>query len=158
MKWMITAIALIFVYSSETFACSCAGDPAVNRKNVEAALQDADVVFVGRIESTEPFSVDQNGHTYNYQRTQFYVVQSWKGDKSARVYTESVTGCCMCGIWFPEKGTYLVYASGPKPNGSYSTGICTRTKPIDDANEEIALLDELVAKGKQTSSPSRRIP
>jgi len=158
MKWIVTAVALIGLYSGETFACSCVGGPEVTRENVEAALKKADLVFVGRIESTEPFSADEHGHTYNYQRAQFYVVQSWKGEKSVRVYTEAITGCCMCGIWFPEKGTYLVYASGPKPNGSYSTGICTRTKLLEHATEEIALLDKLVAEGKQTSSPSPRIP
>jgi hypothetical protein len=147
MKWIVTAIVLIGMYSSAALACSCASggdEPA----DIAKARQEADLVFVGRIESKERFSVDEEDMKLDYERTQFYIVQSWKGEKAIRVYVQSTVTCCLCGFRFPEKGSFLVYAFGPDQNGYYSTSICVRTKPLEEATEEIAMLDAIVAEAK----------
>lgn len=158
MRWVVAAIVLIGMYSGGALACSCAheGD---DRAALAAALQEADLVFVGRIESKERFTVDEeDGFKMQYERTQFYVLQSWKGEKASRVYVESNVTCCLCGYVFPEEGSFLVYASGPNRNGYYSTSICRRTKPIEAAEKEIATLDEIVAEAKQTPGRKRTKP
>ena len=151
MKWVVAVIVLIGMYSSGALACSCAygGD---ERADVAEALDQADLVFVGRIESQEEFVLHENDMTHEYERTQFYVVQSWKGEKATRVYVESVVTCCMCGYRFPKTGSFLVYAYGPKPNGYYTTSICARTKPLAAAHDEIAMLNAIVVEAKPTSS------
>jgi hypothetical protein len=158
MRWVVAAIVLFSLYSSGALACSCAREED-GRAGVAQALQKADLVFVGRIESKEKYSVDEvDGVKLEYERTQFYVVQSWKGEKATRVYVESMITCCMCGYVFPETGSFLVYASGPNRDGYYSTSICRRTKPLREATQDIALLDEIVAQAKHTSSQGRPDP
>lgn len=158
MRWIVAAIVLISMYSGGALACSCAREED-DRAGVAKALERADLVFVGRIESKERFSVDdEEGYKLEYERTQFYVLQSWKGEKASRVYVESVVTCCMCGYVFPETGSFLVYASGPNSKGYYSTSICRRTQPLDAAKGEIALLDEIAAEARQTSGRARTTP
>ena len=158
MRWGVAVILLIGMYGSEALACSCAGGPEDKRAAVAEALEQAALVFVGRIESKERFAVEEQGYKYEYERTQFYVLQSWKGEKASRVYVESIMTCCMCGYSFPKTGSFLVYASEPNARGYYSTSICTRTKPLEAAAEEIAMLDEIVAEAKPTSSQGRTGP
>jgi hypothetical protein len=158
MRWIVAAILLIGMYGSGALACSCSGGPENDRAAVAKALTEAALVFVGRIESKEKYSVDEDGYKLEYERTQFYVVQSWKGEKASRVYVESMVTCCMCGYAFPETGSFLVYAYGPKANGYYSTSICHRTKPLEAATQEVGLLDEIVAAAQQTSDRARTKP
>jgi hypothetical protein len=151
MRWMVAAIVFMSLYGSGALACSC-GDIGDDRAAVAEAMEKADLVFIGRIESQEKFTLDEDDMKHDYERTQFYVVQSWKGEKATRVYVESMVTCCMCGIRFPETGSFLVYAYGPKPNGYYTTSVCSRTKPLADANDEIAMLDAIVAEAEPASS------
>jgi hypothetical protein len=149
MRLFVAVIVLMSLYGNGAFACSCAyeGD---DRAAIAKAVEGADLVFVGRIESKEKYSVDEAGYKLEYERTQFYVLQSWKGEKATRVYVESMVTCCMCGYVFPEKGSFLVYAYGPNKNGYYSTSICVRTKPLEAAKDELAMLDEIAADAKGT--------
>jgi hypothetical protein len=151
MKWVVAVIVLIGMYSSGALACSCIPG-SDDRAGVTEALEQADLVFVGRIESKEKFAVDDDGDKLQFERTQFYIVQSWKGEKATRVYVESAVTCCLCGYRFPPTGSFLVYAFGPDKSGYYSTSSCARTKPLKDATEEIAMLDSIVAEAKPASS------
>lgn len=148
--WLITVSLLLSSFSSGAFACSCVAPPADHRTAVKEAFQQATLVFVGRIESQEHFSrVEAPGLDFDYQRTEFLVLDSWKGEKAVRIYVQSGVTCCMCGYQFPKTGVFLVYAYGPDEHGVYSTSICTRTKPIDEAAKDIAVLTSLT----QTAVP-----
>lgn len=155
MRWIVAAFLLMSSYGSGALACSCSSGSEDERTAIASALEEASLVFVGRVESKEKYAVDEDGMKLEYERTQFHVVQSWKGEKATRVYVESMVTCCMCGYVFPDKGSFLVYASGPKSHGYYSTSICHRTKKAEEAKEEIAILDALAAEAGQTSERSR---
>jgi hypothetical protein len=72
------------------------------------------------------------------------VDRAWKGVNkgTARVFTSSQSAAC--GYRFSKGHTYLVYASG-NSRGRLSTNICSRTKRLKDARED---LDQLGAGKK----------
>lgn len=155
MRWILVPIVLLSAYASDVVACSCIRESDDQRTAVETAFKKADLVFVGRIESKERFSLEEYDTEIEYERTQFYVVESWKGEKAARVYIESSVTCCLCGYEFPRTGSFLVYAYGPDANGYYSTSNCSRTKELKAADAEIAILNEISAGEGRTKRSSR---
>lgn len=153
MRLVLAAIFLLSLWSSETLACSCAPQPQDTREAVTKAFESASLVFLGRIESTETFRGAERNYDVDleYQRVQFYVIDSWKGEKATRVYVESTLTCCLCGHHFPESGEFLIYAYGPDENGYYGTSICSRTRPAESAEEDIEVLNTLVAETVDSS-------
>jgi hypothetical protein len=142
-------------FNVDVQACSCVRQPDDERAAVSAALERADLVFLGRIEGAENYNAKEYGEEIQYQRTAFLILQSWKGERANRVYVESPVTCCLCGYPFPKSGVFLVYAYFSEKNGYYTTSSCSRTKPIDEADEEIKLLDEVSIKDSRTRRSSR---
>jgi hypothetical protein len=134
-------------------ACSCGDEIFTDDKPAIAkALSEADAVFVGRIESAELASKLDSG--IEGQHTGFYVVRSWKGETSTRIYIQ--TSLAHCGFGFPSSGEFLVYAYTAPETGYFRTTVCTRTKPSSQASKEISILDELEAAGASRTSRSTR--
>lgn len=107
-------------------------------------FERAQLVFLGRIEGTERFTlVEEGGFEVEYQRTQFYILEAWKGEKANRVFVQSAITCCLCGYEFPDSGVFLVFAYGPDKDGYYEATSCTRPLRRSEANEDIAILNEL---------------
>lgn len=157
MRLILASIVVFIALCGEAIACSCAPDAGDARTAVTAALERADMVFVGRIESQEEIGRKERSEwsEFIFQRTQFYVVDSWKGEKAIRVYVESNVTCCMCGFDFPRSGELLIYAFGPNENGYYATSICTRTKPLEAAKEDIDILNSLRAEDDSVKRSDR---
>jgi hypothetical protein len=67
----------------------------------------------------------------------FEVIQAFRGtaDKTTEVSTGQ--GGPDCGYEFKEGVTYLVYAYSDSSTGNLSTGVCTRTRPLSDAKDDI---------------------
>jgi len=66
---------------------------------------------------------------------EFEVERVWKGALSRRIAVGS--GTHLYGSRFKEGETYLVFAFGGK---QLSTSICTRTKPLSSASQDLAEL------------------
>ena len=83
-------------------------------------------------------------HEYCRYRVQFEITKQWKGtpSKSSVVITR-ITGEA-CGFPFEEKKGYLMYVvTEPK---DIQTGICTGTKNIAEAEQEMKELDKLLER------------
>lgn len=145
MKWILAAVVLIGLSSNVALACSCRNRHDEPRVAVSASFERASIVFIGRVESKEKFRPKEADAHMEYERTQFYVVQSWKGEKATRVYVETSITCCMCGYLFEKDRLYLVFASPSSDSGYYATSLCSGTKPLDAAQEDVAVLDEMAA-------------
>ena len=76
----------------------------------------------------------------------FSVEQSFLGVKSSRVVIHSGTGGGDCGAWFIKGQRYLVYAYGDSMT-TLSTNICTRTRELEDADEDLTFLRTMPRKG-----------
>jgi len=107
------------------------------------ALQKSSAVFTGRVVTIYRSFLDRVGikNTAGY-RVQFEITKAWKGAPSKRtVVITRLTGEA-CGFPFQEKKEYLVYVvTEPK---DIQTGICTGTKNIAEAEQEMKQLDKIL--------------
>jgi len=111
-------------------------------------------VFVGTVTAVhkdKPHAVrSQKGRVLKYEESlyllfKFKVVKSWKGFDSANgsvlVRTMKAHFGFSCGYDFKQGETYLVYASGKAKNRWLTTTRCTRTRKLEDAQEDLRDLD-----------------
>ena len=114
------------------YACSC---DFPNPPNVE--YENMDVVFSGTIIKVE---VDSS-FVYLENKVTIDVIDSWKGNLSGKVTVwTSITGAS-CGFLFQNSSSYLIY--GYSVNDSIHTNICTRTKILKMAGEDLEYLNSL---------------
>jgi Tissue inhibitor of metalloproteinase. len=143
----LLSIAFILMLASAEIAsaCSCArpGLPC-------ESFSDAKAIFVGKVvgakEQKESFGEGGVKTIYDVGEIYFKVEESFIGAKTSRVVIHSGTGGGDCGYWFIRGQSYLVYAYGESANKLY-THICTRTRPLDKAEEDLAFLRNLPRKG-----------
>lgn len=124
-------------------ACTCAA-PA----GPAEGLKRSTAVFRGRVsEISRPFwdrigLTNSGGH-----RVKFAVVKQWKGTASKSIEVATRLTGEACGFPFEEKNEYLVYVvTEPK---DIQTGICTGTKNIIEAEQEMKQLDEIMSGAKK---------
>ena len=107
------------------------------------ALQKSSAVFRGRVVTIYRSFFDRLGitNTAGY-RVQFEIFKQWKGTPAkSTIVTTRLTGEA-CGFPFEENKEYLVYVViEPK---DIQTGICTGTKNITEAKQEMEQLDRLL--------------
>jgi hypothetical protein len=144
---MILGTTLALVLSTEPAqACSCAA-PA----GPADGLNRSTAVFRGRVsEIRRPFW-DRMGLTNSGgYRVTFAVLKRWKGAPETSIELATRLTGEACGFPFQDKQEYLVYAVA-KPE-DLQTGICTGTKKVDDAAQEMVKLDEIVAAAKKSGA------
>lgn len=128
-KKVILALALVlgFGLSDMALACSCAPPPPPAQ-----ARDAADSVFSGTVVSVTP---GKNGLDVEIQ-----VDRSWKKARCGTVVVQTPSDSAMCGYGFEVGKSYLVYADMQK--GKLSTNLCSRTRTIEEAGEDLAALGE----------------
>lgn len=159
------ALALL---AQPAMACSCVGPPPPC-----AAFRSTPVVFAGLVESIEEqkMEVTRLGTTGTVRTglvAHFAVEEAFKGIDSRKVDVETGGGNGDCGFDFRVGERYLVYAypsegaslesavsrtvvGGKRsPAGGLETSICTRTKHVSRAQDDLELIRALVAGKPQT--------
>ena len=112
---------------SVAVACSCAPPPAP-----KIALENSAAVFVGRVTAVK------NSQFNN--KFQFSVSKQWKGIDGKTASIVSATNSAACGIVFDKDRDYLVYAYKIEGDDQLRTNLCTRTKRVADAADDLAEL------------------
>ena len=137
---LLAAILMIMAFDRPADACSCAGPGAACQ-----ATWDAAAVFVGQV-----VEVGQNIEAHRAQTTAapelfFYkrrvrlqVIELFWGPAASTVDVYTGLGGGDCGYDFVAGGTYLIYAS--ESSGRYQTHSCMRTRPLEQATEDLAYL------------------
>jgi hypothetical protein len=110
-------------------ACSC-----LPLKSPRAELADHSAVFEGTAIRVKPAGW---GRTSDIQ-VQFKVARYWKGSGEQRLTVR--TGRNTCGYSFAAGSRYLVYAYQAGSEQLLFTSICTRTRPMNEAAEDLAAL------------------
>ncbi len=115
--------AYIVANVDAAFPCSCAssGGPAT-------AFHESDAVFSGTVVDITPSG--------NYgQIVTFDVDRTWKGsnEPTISISQEGTT----CDFSFSAGQSWLVYAYG---KSSLSTNVCTETKPLENAQQDLSVL------------------
>jgi hypothetical protein len=122
----------LLLLAAPALACKCTL-PAV-----ADAREDARALFEGRVLAIEQQGDDPNSAT-GKQRVTLAVVRSWKGlehDEQIDVFTNGSSAAC--GYMFEKNTSYLIYAG--EHEGKLSVSLCSRTRPLADAAEDLALL------------------
>lgn len=139
------ALSCLFLSARRVEACSC-----VRERPTCAAFGSATAVFVGKVvgakEQREYKGKDGVKKVFDVGEIYFQSEETFLGVKSPRVVIHSGTGGGDCGYWFERGKRYLVYAYGDSPK-SLGTNICTRTRSLDDAEEDLTFLRSLPRQG-----------
>jgi hypothetical protein len=146
-RHFVAVVALASLLTPQVgLACRCVPPPPPDK-----AFEQAVVVFVGTVQDIEQTA---GGAAKLVTLT---VEQAWKGLQHRQpkvTVTTCANGAC-CGYGFQEKESYLVYAYGE--GKSLSVSLCSRTQPLANADEDIAVLNKIVA-GERIAAPPRPQP
>lgn len=143
-KWLralVVMSALVVAAENDALACSCmrSGPPC-------QAAWTADVVFAGTVRSMEEIDNNAYGTPYRSVLVRFDVERGFVNAVPGPVEIVTGTGGGDCGYSFATGGRYLVYA-WKTPSSRLSTGICSRTRPLDEAEEDLRYLRSIPATG-----------
>jgi carboxypeptidase family protein len=136
MRWSFVGSAVIawaIFSASNAFACSCAGIRAPCQAYGEAAA-----VFVGTVINSRVIAANQSSDLFHRRVVRFVVDTPFRGVNAGEVEVTTGLGGGDCGFGFVETQQYLVYAY--EYEGKLSTGICTRTRSISQAQEDLGYL------------------
>jgi len=132
MKLLIISCFVIISISS-ALACSCA-----QPKPPKQALEESEAVFSGRVVTIEePGMLDQTEPLV----VTFKVDSVWKGAVTNPQTVRTSPHSASCGFGFEDGEEYIVYANA-NPDSYLWTSICTRTRVLTDAKEDLRELGE----------------
>jgi hypothetical protein len=135
--FFVTVLLLLLCFE-DARACSC----VANGPPCEAYGQ-ASAVFVGRVVGAAQQNeavMDGVKTVYDVGTIRFSVQESFRGVDSKEVEIHSGTGGGDCGYWFKRDEVYLIYAHQSSEDKKLYTSICTRTRPISEASEDLEFL------------------
>lgn len=124
----VFAVAAVLCSPTLAAACSCIAPPPPKK-----ALEKAAAVFSAKVtevtKSPKHFAVT------------FEIASTWKGTEGKTVTVHTALNSAACGYNFEKGKSYLVYCY-KTPKGSDAaaglwTNICTRTKPMDRAKDDL---------------------
>jgi hypothetical protein len=137
----MAAVTLAVLLSSarDALACSCvsSGPPCEAAWSVKA-------VFVGTVRAIEPIEGTANAPMFFHRRVTLDVDQGFINMPAKTVVVSTGSGGGDCGYRFTVGKRYLVYASDSEASGLV-TGICSRTRPIEQADEDLKYLKAIPA-------------
>ncbi|HJQ33085.1 MAG TPA: SpaA isopeptide-forming pilin-related protein [Pyrinomonadaceae bacterium] len=142
------ALALPALVAREARACTCAGSRAPCQ-----AYWEADAVFVGEVVGES--KVTEGGEApdgYWMRLVRFAVEQPMRGVEGAEAEVVTGQGGGDCGYPFKRGVRYVVYAYRGDKDGRLHTGICMRTRPLAEADEDLAF-----ARGLNTAEPAATV-
>lgn len=142
----ILVMGALFLQPSFSFACSCK-PPA----SVEKSFKEFEGVFVGRVLAQRS---DKKGRVYAVQLQEVY-----KGPDAGEIVSiRSAPAGGQCGIDAVKGSQWLWYVSGK--GKQYSVSLCSRTKELQKAYDEIPTLRTLSktapAGSKTESAPKEQ--
>jgi hypothetical protein len=137
-KFVAAVFFMLFAFEA-AYACFCStpGPPCDYYANTEA-------IFLGRVVgSTERKThTDEKGNktVYEIGLVRFLVQENYKGAPGYEIEIDAGKGGADCGYSFLRNESYVVYAYRDPRNNLLSTGICTRTKHVSAADEDLKYL------------------
>jgi protocatechuate 3,4-dioxygenase beta subunit len=138
-RYSVLFIALVGAWSAEVLACSCAGDPPPCE-----AFWRADAVFAGTVVKSGKIKLDDGaGDKRDYRLVHLTVDQPIRGMQTAEVDVITGWGGGDCGFGFSVGERYLVYAYREEKGQRLGTSICTRTRLLSEAGDDLAFVKSL---------------
>lgn len=125
-------LSLLALNITAALACRCSVP-----SSAKVSLKQSAAVFAGKVISIES-NVDSQRVRFN--TIKFQVSKSWKGGAAKTIVVTTPGHSEACGFHFDRGQSYLVYAYTIKGQKGLLTGICTRTKPLTQAKQDLAEL------------------
>ena len=121
-------LAALLLSASNASACECPAPESPAR-----AFNQSDVVFSGKMIGMRPSKTSREKIQYRFQ-----VGNVWKGpEKNGNLFIENFNQS-KCSFTFDKDAKYLVYAD--KSEGVFSATICSRTRELSTAGEDLEFL------------------
>lgn len=138
-RYTLACVTLLLLSARTAYACSCV-DPGPPCQ----AYGAASAVFSGRVTEITSFtSNDEPLRGYRQRLVRFAVSQAYRGISGTLAETITGKGGGDCGYPFRVGESYLVYAyQSPKDNKLYAS-ICSRTRPLSEAGEDLEYIQSL---------------
>jgi hypothetical protein len=143
------AVLFVLLSSGRALACSCAGSGQPCQ-----AFGAAAATFVGTVtdvKTNQPKEGEKGEVVWGRRVFRFTVLQPFSGVAGSEVEVSTGLGGGDCGYGFKRGETYLVYAYGGREGQGLATGICTRTRHVSDAAEDLEFLRGLAGRGPGVS-------
>lgn len=146
-RYFLGAIFILVCASANAFACSCAGTPQPCE-----SFWKTDAIFTGTVSSQSIISVQRGEGTSRYTTQQVLVRLSVADVFRGEVVgpeLEIVTGMGGgdCGYRFEVAKQYLIYASKSVNENRLYTGICSRTRLLSEASDDLKYFYSLPPEG-----------
>jgi hypothetical protein len=142
---LIAFAVLTFAPVRDAVACSCngtGGPPCQNAFQVDA-------VFVGTVSSITALPDDEppvrpgESRIPRAVRVDFTAVVAYRGVLASTLSVITAGSGPACGYSFKPGERYVVYATRPSDGSGLRTGICSRTRPLAQAGDDIRFLNTL---------------
>lgn len=137
MKYLLACALLLFGFTAQAAACSCAG-----QGKPCGAYGDAFTIFVGTVTFSTTTKVKEAGYEFTKRLVRLHVDRPLKNMEVSDVEIMTGWGDADCGFGFRLGGQYLVYAYADE-NKRLETSICTRTRPVSDAAADLEYINGL---------------
>jgi hypothetical protein len=152
--FVLLLMTLLHCFGSRASACDCrfgGGAPCEEFWRVDA-------VFTGRVVGSSQITVDEETYKRTERVVRLAVERSFRGDVE-QVETEVLTGLgdADCGYAFRLGERYIVYAHRNEKNHKLYTSICTRTRPLARAADDLAFIRELATTRDSAGSIFGRV-
>ena len=135
LSFVLVGAAFLGPGAGRARACSCAGLPGLAEE-----LRAADAVFAGEVANVEADPSSAVGGVRSPGSVTLDVEAAWKGVSENRVVLEGQGDGVSCSYVFEEDERYLVYAGRFEEGESLEASICSATKPLARAEEDLAAL------------------
>jgi hypothetical protein len=134
---VLRLLLFAFLFPALCYPCTCVFP------SFEEQLKSATAIFRGKVIEIETIEEGQ-------LRVEIGVLKNWKGaeDKTKAVF--SAENSAMCGYPFETDKEYLVFATGKE---KLYVSLCSRTKPIGDATEDLVQLEKKDEKTEPKRDP-----
>ncbi|HEX5706242.1 MAG TPA: hypothetical protein VFX96_03030 [Pyrinomonadaceae bacterium] len=160
----LSFVALLCASERAAHACSCLapGPPREEAERARAVFAGEVVEVIapagegaekksdkGEADCARESEWQSAGSGRDEVRVRFKVKLAWKNVTSGEVVVTTPASSAACGYSFRKGEAYVVYAYGGDEGRELSTGLCSRTRPLSAADED---LRELGAGVPVTSS------
>ena len=136
---LISGFGAAFVTPDCAYACSCASPAGSSPKELaRREFSGSDAVFAGEVTDIDKPRLITS--SLDPMTVTFRVSEAWKGTERGTVNVETAIEEASCGYPFNEGESYLVYASKGTSSGGLEVALCSSTKPLSEADADLAAL------------------
>ena len=133
---LLSATLLPVLLAGVAWACSCRPFPDDPKAAIEQAWSQSDAIVSGTVVALDTETSAERGEVVI---ATFQVARAWKGPKGPQFKVQTSTSSAACGYTFEANRQYLVAAS--QDGDRYLTGLCSLTRPLEEARALVRVLD-----------------